>query len=244
MKCNECGLIWRSKQSLHIVKEYDKKYFNSKNYLKNRAHKIKKSEGLLRLAKQFNPEINNLLEVGCSVGNTLQAAHNLGINHLGIDISSFAVNFCNRMNLNAKQINLEQLLNQKETFDLVFMQHVLEHFESPAKMLEKCNQLLVQNGLVLILVPNAGYFKAHKKREQHRFYSKQGVGAEHFVYFNYDTLSEVLESTGYNVIQKNYPLFVKSSNTPLNLLNRLFRKTLSFLKFDQEIIVVAQKKAV
>jgi len=241
MKCNECGLIWRSKHSLHIVKEYDKNYFNSKNYLKNRAHKIKKSEGLLRLAQQFKPEINKLLEVGCSVGNTLQAAQNIGINHLGIDISSFAVNFCNRMNLNAKQINLEQLLNQKEKFDLIFMQHVLEHFESPARMLEKCNLLLNKNGLILIMVPNAKYFKAHKKRDQHRFYSKKGVGAEHFVYFNYDTLSEVLESTGFNVVQKNYPIAVKNSNSPINLLNRMFRRALTFLKFDQEIIVVAKK---
>lgn len=241
MKCQDCELIWRSNDSLHIRKEYDSDYFNSKNYLKNRGHKIKKSEGLLRLAKHFQPNLKNMLEVGCSVGNTLQAAKNLKINHLGIDISLFAVNFCKDMGLNAECVSIEHLIMQKERYDLIFMQHVLEHFTHPAIVLTQCHQLLNKNGLILILVPNSRYKRAEKKREQHRFYNKKGVGAEHYTYFNYTTLSAMLQSSGFNVLQKNYPTFVRNSNSPYNLFNRIFRKSLSILKFDQEIIILAQK---
>lgn len=169
IKCLDYGLIWRSENSLHINKEYDTDYFTSKNYLKNREHKIKKSEGLLRIAMHFQSNLKNMLEIGCSIGNTLQAASNLKINHLGIDISPFAINYCKKMGLNAESFSMEQLILQKDRFDLIIMQHVLEHFASPDRILIQCNQLLNKNGLILIVVPNSNYARAEKKRDQHRF---------------------------------------------------------------------------
>jgi 2-polyprenyl-3-methyl-5-hydroxy-6-metoxy-1,4-benzoquinol methylase len=241
IKCNNCGLIWRAPESMHISKPYDKSYFDSKNYLKNRKHKIKKSEGLLRIAQHFKSDIRNILEVGCSVGNTLQAAKNMGVNHLGIDISSFAVDFCKNEGLNAENLTLDQLIASGKQFNLIFMQHVLEHFPDPFETLKQCKNLLKNYGLIVILVPNSHYRNARKKRGKHRFYSLQGVGAEHFVYFDYSSLAKVLELTGFKVIQKNYPVFVKKLNSPASLLNRLVRKSLSVFGIDQELVVVAQK---
>jgi len=214
IKCADCGLIWRAPESMNLQKEYDKNYFASKNYTKNRKHKIQKSEWLIRIAQGHHPKIESLFEVGSSIGNTLQAAKNLNIDHLGTDISDFAV---------------------------IFMQHVLEHFPNPFETLTLCHQLLNKNGLILILVPNSEYKRANKKRGKHRFYSTQGVGKEHFVYFNYDSISKVLAKTNFEIVQQNYPLFLKNHNSPEFFLNRFFRRNLTLWGGDQEIFLIAKK---
>ncbi len=241
-KCLNCGLIWRLPSSFGITKKYDASYFKSKNYSKNRNHKTEKSTWLINIARKFNPQISNLLEVGCSIGNTLEAARNLGINHLGIDISPFAVDFCRKYQLNAETASLEELIQREQNFDLIFMQHVLEHFPDPFETLKQCHELLGKEGLILILVPNSLFRRAEKGRGNHRFYSIRGVGSEHFVYFNYETLSKVLDFTGFEVVQKNYPVSVNGHDSVVFYANRQYRRNLSHFNGDQEILIIARRK--
>jgi 2-polyprenyl-3-methyl-5-hydroxy-6-metoxy-1,4-benzoquinol methylase len=239
--CKNCGVIWRTSDSMNISKPYEQVYFDSKNYKNKRDHKVKKSGWLIDLARINHPNINNILEVGCSIGYTLQAAKNRNIDHLGIDISSYAIESCRDLGLNAENSSFDDLKQRNRKYDLIFMQHVLEHFEDPFLRLSECNDLLNDNGLVLILVPNSKYIRASKHREKHRFYSKSGVGAEHFAYFNYDNLTSVLRVCGFEVIQKNYPVFIKRFSTLEFFANRIFRRSLSFFNSDQEILVIARK---
>ena len=206
-RCNDCGIIWRTKDSMEFEKKYEEDYFESKNYSGRRNHKVKKSGWLLDLARLHHPKISSLLEVGCSIGYTLEAAQQRGIKHLGTDISKYAVEYCNALNLNAQNKSFEELKQTGHKYDLIFKQHVLEHFQNPFMVLKDCHELLIDNGLILILVPNSDYYRAKMKRARHRFYSQQGVGAEHYAYFNYQNLEDVLASTGFKVVQKNYPVF-------------------------------------
>ncbi len=241
-QCADCGIIWRDPQSFDLEQPYDQQYFDSKNYQHNRAHKITKSTWLLDLALSHHPRIQRLLEVGCSVGNTLEAAQQKGIPHLGIDVSDFAVDYCTKRGLEATTQSLPDLIAQSQRFDLIFMQHVLEHFVDPFQVLQQCNQLLNNQGLVLILIPNSQYKRARKLRERHKFYSIQGVGIEHYAYFNYQNLERVLNATGYKVIQNNYPLRTLSHDSPSFIINRLGRRLLSLLGLDQELVVLAQNQ--
>ena len=240
IKCNDCGLIWRSPGSMDLKKEYDENYVESNNYLKNRKHKIKKATWILQIALNINPGLNSLLEIGSSIGSTLEAAKGLGMDHLGIEVNRYAVNYCMDTGLNAKIKTVEDLIEEDHKYDIIYMQHVLEHFEDPFLVLAQCKQLLNDGGLVVILVPNSNYRSARKNRENHRFYNINGVGKEHYVYFNYQSLSKVLESMGYEVIQQNYPLFKGNSFSPEAFLNRLVRRGLSFFDLDQELLVIAR----
>ena len=152
--------------------------------------------------------LRSLLEVGCSLGNTLEAASRKGLDHLGIDVSSFAVSYCQDRGLNASTETMQDLIDKKEVFDLILMQHVLEHFQDPFTILKQANQLLAPGGLVQVLIPNSNYLSAKRLRDRHRFYSKSGVGIEHYVYFNYRNLSRALASCGFRTIQSNYPFWV------------------------------------
>ena len=244
MVCNDCGLIWRSPESMHIKKDYGQPYFDSKKYSEKRRHKVNKSGWLLDIARRFKPGIAEMLEIGCSLGYTLEAAAKRGINALGTDISGYAVNYCRNLGFNAENITVEKIIEEQKSFDLVFMQHVLEHFPDPFEILQKCHRLLNPGGLVLIMVPNSEYRNARKKKAQHRFYSIDGVGAEHYVYFNYRNLRQMQEISGFKVLQQNYPFFVKGKYNPVFFLNRIFRRSLSMVGSDQEILVIAEKAKV
>ncbi len=240
-RCLDCGIIWRDESSFDLELPYNEQYFNSKNYAINRDHKIEKSGWLLEIAGSYGSKINSVLEIGCSLGNTLEAASRMGLDHLGIDVSSFAVGFCKKNGLNASTETLEELLQQGRSFELIFMQHVLEHFKDPFYVLEQCNQLLPVGGLVMILIPNSNYSRAKRQRERHRFYKIKGVGVEHYAYFNYNNLSRVLESCGFKTIQTNYPLLVKEHDSFSFMFNRLARRLISIINLDQELVMVAQK---
>jgi 2-polyprenyl-3-methyl-5-hydroxy-6-metoxy-1,4-benzoquinol methylase len=226
---------------LTVGLSYTSEYFSHKNYLKNRDHKIKKSGWLLDIALHFHPGIKNLLEVGCSVGNTLEAAKLRNIEGFGIDISPFAIKYCREHQLNAENKTLDELWSEGRQFDLIYMQHVLEHFVNPFEVLESCHKLLRKDGLLLVIVPNSRFNPSVRKREKHPFYSLNGVGAEHFVYFDYYNLTRVLVSCRFEVVQKNYPVMIKGMNSPEFLLNRIGRKSLSLFNADQELLLVASK---
>ncbi len=117
-ECQDCGIIWRSEASFDLEQLYNEQYFDSKNYAANRPHKVEKSVWLLDLALSINPDIKSILEVGCSLGNTLEAASRKRLDHLGIDVSSFAVEFCHKKGLNASNETLEQLVDQVRSFVL------------------------------------------------------------------------------------------------------------------------------
>jgi len=234
-RCNDCGIIWRSPDSMHILKPYEQAYFDSKSYSKRRKHKVKKSGWLIDMARLHHLKLSKLLEVGCSIGHTLEAAKNRNINHLGIDISNYAVEFCNKLGLNASVSTFDQLKEVGNKYDLIFMQHVLEHFENPFSTLLDCHNLLNDVGLLLILVPNSKYKRAVKYNSKHRFYSLNGVGSEHFSYFNYSNLRKVLQASGFKVVQENYPVFMARHNSFEFFVNRIFRRSLSFFNSDQEI---------
>jgi len=227
---------------MEISQAYTPAYFDSRNYLRKRKHKVKKSGWLLDIAGQWHPGIGNMLEVGCSIGNTLEAAVHRNMKSLGIDVSDYAVDYCVEKGLKAETKTLPEMLSRGQKFDLVFMQHVLEHFPDPFAVLRNCHQLLDSNGIILIMVPNSRFRRAERKRGRHRFYSMDGAGPEHYVYFNYDNLTETLKTCGFEVMQKSYPLRVKGSDTPLFFLNRIGRRSLALFGADQELLVVARKK--
>jgi 2-polyprenyl-3-methyl-5-hydroxy-6-metoxy-1,4-benzoquinol methylase len=241
-KCSDCDIIWRTNDSISISKDYNQEYFDSKKYDNNRKHKVKKSGWLIDLANLHHKNINSILEIGCSIGYTLEAAKKRRIKHLGIDISKFAVDYCNKLGLNAQNATFEELKQEDTKYDLIFKQHVLEHFKDPFKVLQDCHHLLNKDGLILIMVPNSNYNRAVKRREKHRFYSMTGVGAEHYIYFNYSTLKNILHSTGFKVLQQNYPIFAGNHFSIIFFINRLFRRGLKIFNADQELLVIAQKQ--
>lgn len=109
----------------------------------------------LRYLRNKNPRI---LDIGCGTGVkiTLPLAE-MGFNITGIDIDEESISLANEINRfpNARFIAMDFLESTiKEKFDVIIISQVIEHLEHPEAMLEKAGDLLGDNGIMIIGIPN------------------------------------------------------------------------------------------
>jgi SAM-dependent methyltransferase len=103
------------------------------------------------------PERKKLLEIGPGGGFSLAAFRMLGYMGKGIETSASATAFMReKLGLNIDNISFEAIdvADYSDGFDLIFLNHVLEHFLDPVKAMEKIANLMAPGGVVYIRVPD------------------------------------------------------------------------------------------
>ena len=83
-------------------------------------------------------------------------------------------------------------------FDLVIMRHVVEHFLSPISELKWVNQLLADNGLCYIAVPDMMHPRT--KLRDYKYWWEYWFRSVHTYYYNRNTLFKTLSMAGLKVI--------------------------------------------
>jgi SAM-dependent methyltransferase len=174
---------------------YDRSYFE--RYERRRRHRVAKSRRQILDALDVAPG-GRLLDVGCSLGYTLEAARALGLDASGVDVSVHAVDECVRRGFDARLGGLDDLPFEDATFAVVVLKHVFEHTPTPRRTLAELGRVLVPGGAVFFAVPNLEYFKAARSPQTSRFFRGEG-GQAHYVYYTPATLSRLVESEGFRV---------------------------------------------
>ncbi len=102
-----------------------------------------------------------LLDVGCGPGVNLKTFQEQGWDVYGIDLSETAVTIAReRVGDRIYYGTLDTAPFDDESFDVVVLNHSLEHMFSPIKTLEGVRRLLRPGGMVVIAVPNAESWEA------------------------------------------------------------------------------------
>jgi SAM-dependent methyltransferase len=190
-----------------------------RRYGRRYRHRVSKAVRQLRDACQFvtGPAAGpgqTLLDVGCSLGYTLEAAKELGLTGVGVDVSQTAVDACRQLGFEADVAGLEALPYPDERFSVVVMKHVLEHTAAPLAALRETRRVLRRGGVLFIAVPNAEYAKAARNPTASRFYRPDAHGGiEHQYYYSPATLARMLEKSGFGVV-RTHPLLMHG-NLPL-----------------------------
>ncbi|MBN1865407.1 MAG: class I SAM-dependent methyltransferase [Victivallales bacterium] len=239
VECASCGLIWRDLTSCADERTFDEVYFQNKGYDKKWEHKVLKSHLLLNILEKFCVP-GKILDVGPGLGYNMFAARQRGWQVEGLDVSDFVIKSLESKDLIVHKGDIFDL--KHGDYDVVFMKHVLEHYQDPFAALNHVGSLLKQNGLILVMVPNSEHRKAQKLRNKYKFYSHKENGIEHYVYFNKKTLRDILEFSGFAILQEDYPFFDKGKNSLGCLLSRLFRRWSSRLRLNQELLVIAGQR--
>jgi 2-polyprenyl-3-methyl-5-hydroxy-6-metoxy-1,4-benzoquinol methylase len=143
------------------------------------------------------------LEVGCGEGWLLAAAKTAGFEVAALDFSDdglkrFHPDLLASATFGDAFDNLERLIDAGERFDVVAMEHVLEHVLDPEQLLRRLPRLIAPDGVCAITVPNdfsplqlAARAAGHVERD---FWL---APPQHLNYFEAKSLTALLERLGF-----------------------------------------------
>ena len=124
----------------------------------------------------------SLIELGCSTGSFLQVARTCGARVLGVDLDDEA-----RAHLQTVDIQARKQLQGDKTADVICAFQLLEHLEHPSALIETISQVLVEDGRLLVAVPNGGEWE-----DVGESWIGFRVDLEHLNYFGVKSLSRLL----------------------------------------------------
>ena len=138
----------------------DKKHSPNKiHYMEfERIADFKRLKFIKEAIKTAVPEGGEVLDVGCGNGLISRSLGEQGFLVTGIDVSEKAIAKAKQVNVlpNVKfeVIDAEQLVADKKRFHAVICSEVLEHLDDPGKLLKVLHQTLLNNGVLIVTVPN------------------------------------------------------------------------------------------
>jgi 2-polyprenyl-3-methyl-5-hydroxy-6-metoxy-1,4-benzoquinol methylase len=151
------------------------------------------------------PPTNNktrLLDIGCGNGDFLVFAKNLGWEVMGLDVDKDAVNTALSNGLDVKLGGIESL-NKDDMFDMITLNHVIEHVYNPVELIQECYKHLNPGGRLWLETPNINSIGLN-------IYKKYWRGLEpprHLMLYNAHTLSLLLSNVGFiDISQKTHGL--------------------------------------
>lgn len=160
-KCNTCHLRWLSPRP--DAKGYEQlykfeTYFTFGNYAKIAEERRYYFRKRIEIAEKFfSPRPLDILDIGAATGEFVYEASQKGHHITGIEISSGARKKAQeKFNLKLLNSSVEDLADSCN-YDLIHMNHVLEHLADPTKMLTQCYQRLKPGGIMVIEVPQQFY---------------------------------------------------------------------------------------
>ncbi len=159
--------------------------------------------------KQLGEEKNRILDVGCGPGLFLKCGKERGWNTVGIEPSTQAAEKARSFGIET----IEDFLTPETAkplgqFDAVHTSLVLEHIPNPIEFIQTINRLTKPGGLICVTAPNEYNPFQQALREEDNYKPWWIVPTHHLNYFTPDSLSNLLEKSGYEIIlrENTFPI--------------------------------------
>ena len=152
----------------------------------------------LKLINSFNTSSKNILDVGAGTGDFLKVCKNNSWNVFGIEPDSGARNIASNKQI-ILQDDLSKITNQK--FDVITLWHVLEHVENLQEYISTLNNLLSDNGRLIIAVPN---YKSDDAKYYKQFWAAFDV-PRHLWHYSKTSISRLFADVNMTV-EKTLPM--------------------------------------
>ena len=196
--CKDCGLIMSNPQltdeeysKFYISDIYSEIYKGGVNFTEKIDWRYKDSNPIFQYLEPImkNNNLKKIIEFGCGGGWNLIPFRNNGFDVIGYDYSPKLINHGkDNYNLNLKQGSFDDVENVGD-FDLIILNHVIEHFTDMENSLEKLKKIIKPNGMIYVGLPNLELFARGQFQNAHTYY------------FTKKTFKHYMEKFGFEVIE-------------------------------------------
>lgn len=201
--CGGCGFKYTSPRPApsHVGSYYEFEGYishsNSKKGVFNRVYQaarsyalVKKLQLVLRVTKKKGP----ILDYGCGTGEFLNVCKKAGWEVQGVEPSEQA----RKQAVEQYKLNVTtpESLPKEKKFQVITLWHVLEHLPDLNEAFSNFDQLLNNDGTLIIAVPNPTSYEAEKYKE---FWAAYDV-PRHFYHFRPEDIEALAEKHQFKVI--------------------------------------------
>jgi 2-polyprenyl-3-methyl-5-hydroxy-6-metoxy-1,4-benzoquinol methylase len=204
VQCKDCDVIlspsvWQPSSNEEMETEwFGEAYHAQPSFWTDLFEAWNNRKTLTRLARSKPPGLR-LLEVGVGSGSFLNPARSAGYDVMGCDLSA---PICSRINsVYGIPMFSEPLASLAGTnrFDVIVMNHVLEHVNQPIDFLRDVRRLLAPEGIAHIAIPNIACWEAMLS-------GWTSFEPYHLVYFTPQTLTRTISAaSGLAIVRMTTP---------------------------------------
>ncbi|MEY4942880.1 MAG: hypothetical protein RL254_1061, partial [Planctomycetota bacterium] len=164
-QCDACGVvlspaIWQPQANEQLEEEWFGEDYQPQTSFWVALFESWNNRNTFARVEQANPPGHRLLEIGVGSGSFLNAARNRGFEVMGCDLS---LPICARVRRAYGIAILSEplaTLAGENRFDVIVMNHVLEHVHRPIEFMADVRRLLAPGGVVHVAVPNIACWEA------------------------------------------------------------------------------------
>ena len=187
-QCIDCGLIQLKNNPVSYYKDVITAASLSEGSKENLANEWRP------FIEKYNILGKDAIEVGSGKGDFLEVLERLDVNAYGIEHSLENIKECKKKKLNVEKAYLTELPKAyHKKYSLVVCNNFLEHQPETKNYLSCLRNLVSDDGVIYISVPNVDYLL--EKKCLYEFV------ADHLVYFTEKTLRKAMEINGFNILE-------------------------------------------
>ena len=195
-RCRECGLQFVNPRppGAAIVEAYsggDDPAYVSQVDARERTF----DEALVRI-ERLNGGTGRILDIGTAAGAFLAAARKRGWDVEGCEPNRWMAEWSSkRYGLDVRPGEIFSQTYAPQSFDVVTLWDVIEHTPDPARVIDKCAELLKPDGLLIVNYPDIGSWIARAMGRRWPFLS-----SVHLYYFTRRTMRAFLQRHGFRIV--------------------------------------------
>jgi ubiquinone biosynthesis O-methyltransferase len=161
------------------------------------------------ILKNLNTSDCELLDIGCGNGVLTSKISKFFKHTTGIDLSGTGIEIAKKIeskNLTFKNISIEEMITMKKKFKFITSFEVIEHQYLPDDFLNKINQILENDGMLLLSTPYNGYIKnlIISLLGKHDWHFNPLWRHGHIKFFSIRTLTSILKKSNFEIIKKKF----------------------------------------
>lgn len=195
---------------------------------------------ILDLVGEIRPS-GKLLDIGSDWGHLLKLAGDRGYDGVGLEASLGVADLSRQaFGVDVIEGSFPEHKFDPGTFDIVVMNHLIEHIEDPVRALSEAQRILKPAGILAVGVPNFESLMSRVKAERW-----QGIQpSQHVWQLSADALGMLLQEVGLTAILIHYGRLDYrrgSASLPKWLMLRMILGLADILKMGDNLIMIARK---